>query len=158
MKLLFVRHAESMGNASGEYSTAEADSLSPQGEGQAQALATCLSSWRFDKIIVSPRQRALETITPYLAGTDQQAEIWPEIAEACWHDEREAPSACWHPQPAELPDAECFRYRDNEAIKPAFPESFGEGLCRVHATMDRLRDDVDVPESRMDDGILQSAN
>lgn len=137
MNLLMVRHAESQGNASGNYSTAVADSLSAQGEAQALCLADALSSWTFDRIMVSPRQRAMETITPYLAATHQRAEIWPEIAEACWHDEREAPSDGWNPQPTMLPPSAVahFSYRNDRVMMPAHPESFGEGLRRVHATL-----------------------
>ena len=58
-------------------------------------LADVLSGWSFDRIITSPLQRALQTIAPYLAATQQRAEIWPEIAEACWQDEREALADDW---------------------------------------------------------------
>jgi broad specificity phosphatase PhoE len=140
MKVLFVRHAESMGNATGEYSSAQADSLSPRGEKQAIALATSLRAWQFDEIIVSPLQRAWQTIAPYLSATGKQGEIWPELAEACWHEEREPAASSWAAQPASLPEsvASLFRYRDNMPIRPAHPESFGTGLARVHRALERL--------------------
>ena len=140
LKILIIRHAESMGNATGEYSTAQADSLSSQGERQAIALAEPLRAWSFDQVLVSPLQRTLQTIAPYLLATGQQGEIWPELAEACWHDEREPVAAGWDTQPASLPESmEClFRYRDNVSIRPAHPESFGAGLSRVHHVLERL--------------------
>lgn len=142
MNLLIVRHAESKGNASGNYSVATHDSLSAQGEKQASFLAACLGARRFDKILVSPLQRALETVSPYLVATSQRAEIWPEMAEACWQEHREAPSECWKAQPASLPAAvaHLFDYWNDQAVMPALPESFGEGLRRVHVTRDRLQE------------------
>jgi broad specificity phosphatase PhoE len=134
MKLLIVRHAESMGNATGDYSSAISDSLSDRGKAQAESLAERLASWSFDRTLVSPLQRAMETVTPYLRAARQRAEIWPEIAEACWHPEREAPADSWGTQPAPLPSglADLFFYRDNHAARPTHPESFGAGLRRVH--------------------------
>jgi broad specificity phosphatase PhoE len=145
MNLLIVRHAESMGNATGHYSAEAADSLSPHGEEQASSLVASLKAWNFDKIIVSSLQRALQTVAPYLAATNQRAEIWPEIAEACWHDDREELSDSWNSKPDVLPDSvpSVFDYRDDEAITPAHPESFGQGLRRVHEAMERIREMAD---------------
>ncbi len=145
MKVLIVRHAESEGNATGDYSSRQSDSLSVRGERQAVALADALSGWTFDKIISSPLRRALQTIAPYLSATHLRAEIWPEIAEACWHDDREAPAEVWHAQPASLPDAvdrSLFVFRDGRAIRPAHPESFGMGLRRVHCALEHIRASV----------------
>lgn len=141
MKLLIVRHAESQGNASGNYSTADADSLSREGNAQALSLVDSLLPWTFDKLLVSPFDRTIETISPYLQMTRQRAEIWPEIAEACWQAEREEPSASWNAQPAVLPDplAHLFAYRNDEPSKPAYPESFGEGLRRVHDAVEQIQ-------------------
>ena len=142
MNLLIVRHAESKGNANGDYSVLSHDSLSPQGHAQASALARCLTSRHFDEILVSPLQRALETIAPYLETTHQRAEIWPEIAEACWQEREPHPSPSWNAQPASVPDrlANLFSYRNNQAVKPVEPESFADGLCRVHTTAQRIKD------------------
>lgn len=129
-----------MGNATGDYSSSVSDALSPVGETQAMALGKILKSMKFDRVLVSPRQRAMQTVTPYLKLVNRSAEIWPEIAEACWHPEREDPTASWNSQPAPLPSdtSGIFNYRDNIAISPAHPESFGAGLRRVHDTMKLL--------------------
>ncbi|MDT8391000.1 MAG: histidine phosphatase family protein [Lentisphaeria bacterium] len=142
MKLYIVRHAESEGNATGNYSTAIADSLSASGRKEAEALADSLTAWAFDTIIVSPRLRALQTIAPYLVATGQQAEIWPEIAEACWHEEREEPAGTWPRQAASLPAFAPghFCFRDGEPIAPADVESFGEGLCRIHTALHLIQE------------------
>ena len=140
MEVLIVRHAESQGNATGNYSTAVSDSLSDKGHEQAAGLAQGLASRTFDRILVSPLIRTMETVTPYLQMTRQRADLWPEIAEACWHPEREAPAAAWRTQPAPLPAtaAHLFDYRDGVAVRPAHPESFGEGLCRVCEALNLL--------------------
>lgn len=140
MKLLIIRHAESQGNATGDYSIDTADSLSDRGWEQAAALADDLSSHSFDQIIVSPLQRAIETITPYLQATNQQAELWPELAEACWHDQREPAADAWRPQPATLPEelTNRFVYRDGRAVQHTQPETFGQGLRRVHDAKQQL--------------------
>lgn len=137
MKLLLLRHAESQGNASGNYSSAISDSLSQKGEQQALAIVDELRAQHIDRVIVSPLKRAQQTITPYLADTKQRAEIWPEIAEACWHDVREEAAESWNSAPATLPSsaASLFSYRDNKPISPAHPESFGQGLRRIQDAM-----------------------
>ena len=141
MKLYIIRHAESQGNATGEYGTEVSDSLSPQGEKQAEALTDELKSLCFDRIIVSPRLRAMQTIMPYLKNTQQIGEIWPELAEACWHEEREEPAESWNPTPVELTDSEkeIFTFRDNESVIPAHPETFSQALCRVNKAFERIQ-------------------
>ena len=90
-------------------------------------------------------ERTRGTILPYLMAEGRQAEMWPEIAEACWDDIREEPAARWHSQPATVPATQrpLFSYRNNEAIRPAHPETFGEGLRRVHETMDMIQQMAD---------------
>ncbi len=149
MNVLLVRHAESQGNANGDYSVLSHDSLSPNGLAQAKALSRCLQLWSFEAIFVSPLQRAMETLVPYLEATKQRAEIWPELAEACWQSPEEPPSAAWNPQPASVPldIARYFTYRDNKAVKPSESEAFGQGLGRVHATRERIQALADSPHT-----------
>lgn len=140
MKILIIRHAESNGNAaSGDYSVADADALSPKGLEQAEELAKSLETWQIDKVIVSPKQRALQTIAPYLAKTGRKAELWPEVVEACWHEERETPADTWESKPAELPKdiAQYFAFRDGSAIQPS-QDSFSTGFRRVYDTVERI--------------------
>ncbi len=136
VNLLMIRHAESLGNATGNYSSAESDSLSPKGEAQAQSIVGTLASRPYDRIIVSPLLRAMQTIAPYLEATGQRAEIWPEVAEACWHDDREDVAKRWRTAAARVHNGfeHLFAYRNDELVRPAHPESFGEGLRRAHAT------------------------
>jgi len=141
MKLIIVRHAESQGNATGDYSSLTADSLSPRGQRQARALAESLVGSEIDRLVVSPRLRAMQTIAPYLKAADRRGEIWPETAEACWHGEREEASGSWRSAPSSLREelAPLFFYREDNPVEPAHPESFGEGLFRVHETVRLLQ-------------------
>ncbi|WFB35555.1 histidine phosphatase family protein [Kiritimatiellota bacterium B12222] len=141
MKLLIVRHAQSQGNATGDYSVASHDSLSDLGKVQASFLSDTLQAMDFDKLIVSPLQRALETLAPYLEVTQQRAEIWPEIAEGCWQPPVEASRETWRTQPASLPRGlgPLFSFRDGHEIKPV-DKTFEEGVLRAHATQTLLQE------------------
>ena len=91
MQLYFVRHAQSEGNAKGYLSTIDHDQLSPLGHAQAETLAIRLKDLVFDHIYVSSCQRTLQTIAPYLRQQNQQAEVWPDLAEACWQADTQQP-------------------------------------------------------------------
>lgn len=141
MKVLLIRHAESNGNAaSGDYSVDNADALSPKGLKQADELAVHLQTLDIDEVIVSPAQRAQQTIAPYLAASRRTAEVWPELAEACWQDEREPMADSWESQPCALPPdiAHLFTWRDGQAIRPGYPESFATDLRRVYDTVELI--------------------
>ena len=140
MKVFLIRHAESHGNATGEYSTKEADSLSSKGRKQAVVLAENLDLSVFDGVLVSPLLRTMETIGPSLREQKLRGEIWPEIAEACWHDDREEATDEWNSRLGEVPPKfeSVLSYRDNQKIRPDHPESFGMGLRRVYSALEIL--------------------
>jgi broad specificity phosphatase PhoE len=132
MHLLLLRHAESAGNASGDYSTDMHDQLSSAGERQAAALPQHLSGISIDTVLCSPLERALQTAAPLLEATRMTATVWPELAEACWQP-RSPTSLSWPSEPMNLPEdiEELFEFRDGKAVRPAATETFGQGLYRV---------------------------
>ncbi|MCC5849065.1 MAG: histidine phosphatase family protein [Verrucomicrobia bacterium] len=142
MRITLIRHAQSMGNRTGDYSHLQADSLSETGRGQAWNLAVNLASEPFDKIIVSPLARTLETAVPYLERTDQYAEIWPEIAEMRWQKTHEPRADDWCREtcspPSDLPER--FTFYENRKIKPAAtpPETNEEQRCRLYIAKERI--------------------
>lgn len=144
MKIVTLRHAESYGNATGEYGTEQSDSLSKRGVLQAEALAECLEIRAFDKILVSPLLRTLQTIAPSLKVNEVKGEIWPELAEACWHDEREPMAETWKHRAGAIPESylDVFDFRDGVAIRPDHPETFAMGLRRVESVRLRLLEDL----------------
>ena len=82
--LVFVRHAETVANATGQYSSSTIDRFSSLGESEVKTLTTKLEKEPFfDRIFVSPSPRALRTIAPYLRATHQRATIWPLLYECC---------------------------------------------------------------------------
>jgi broad specificity phosphatase PhoE len=84
MELVFVRHGETVANATGRYNSRTIDTFSALGEQQVAALTPKLNGMRFDAIVVSPSPRALKTIAPYLrAHPGSRAEVWPELYECC---------------------------------------------------------------------------
>lgn len=81
--ILFTRHAETVANATGKYNRTTLNQISERGKTQIARLTKSLMGWKFDRIVVSPSERALRTIAPYLRATRQKAEIWPELYECC---------------------------------------------------------------------------
>lgn len=82
--LTFVRHGETVANATGHYSGATLNEFSPRGAKEVSDLTKrLLKDARFDAIYVSPSPRALKTIAPYLKATHQKATVWPLLYECC---------------------------------------------------------------------------
>ena len=90
MHLFFVRHGQSMGNLTNDYSTPAHDQLSPTGWQQAERLVERLAGIEFDHIYVSTATRTIQTITPYLEHHGLRAKLWPFLQEACWQRDRTA--------------------------------------------------------------------
>ncbi len=99
-RLVFVRHGQTFSNAGGTPSTSDGDihSLNELGQQQAEALVKDLKPYSFTAIAVSPMDRAIATLIPYLRASAQRAEVWPELAECCYQKEREAPPTGVVPQ------------------------------------------------------------
>jgi broad specificity phosphatase PhoE len=70
-----------MGNTGGKCDFSIRGKLSPRGHKQAAKLVGRLKAFTFDKIIVSPLERAIFTILPYLKAKKLVAEVWPELVE-----------------------------------------------------------------------------
>lgn len=74
LKLLLLRHAESVGNAQGRMEGQSSSPLSAQGQQQAQALAIALKQhWIPTHLYCSPLQRAQETLQALLMGCGYQS-------------------------------------------------------------------------------------
>src|SRR5690625_5259286 len=84
MELLFIRHAQTIGNQTGNYDLTEKGQLSKLGYRQALCLAEVLLDKAIDRVICSPYERTMHTIIPYLDQAEAMAELWPELAEGCY--------------------------------------------------------------------------
>ena len=144
MEVTFVRHGQSMGNMTNDYSTPAHDRLSSNGWQQAERLVARLEAYAFDKIYVSSLRRAWETITPYLRETGRMAEMWPELAEACWQGDRDAPAPARQSDPKRFVMDRAlsgsFVARTGVSYWPPENETYREGLVRVAQAQTLLRD------------------
>lgn len=95
--LTLVRHGESFGNLTGDYSTSHHDNLTDTGWDQARKLAQHWSG-PFDRVVVSPLGRARQTSLPTLERFGIRADLWSDLAECCWQEPRALP-----PSEPELP-------------------------------------------------------
>lgn len=96
-RIYYVRHAQTVANATNTYTTATESQFSELGNNQKYKIDTILQSYSFDKIIVSPTWRTQNTVYPYLKSTNQKAEIWPELTECCWQSDTSSPTTAVFP-------------------------------------------------------------
>ncbi len=142
MNLTILRHAQTIGNATGDYSTQANDMLSEYGYEQAERLVAGLAGYQFDVIYCSPLERAMKTIAPYLRENGRSAELWPELAEACWQADHDAPVPA-RTEPARAitiePElANCFTLLDEHTSLPHDDEVYQEGFSRIDHAHHRL--------------------
>lgn len=83
MTLWFCRHAETVANATGKYNGKTINAFSPKGIEQIAKLTDRFWKTKIEVVLVSPSERALRTIAPYLRKAKRRAEIWPELYECC---------------------------------------------------------------------------
>ena len=79
MHFYFLRHAQSMGNMTNDYSTSAHDQLSLNGWQQAEQLIERLAGIPFDAIYVSTAIRTMQTITPFLQHYGMRGRLWPAL-------------------------------------------------------------------------------
>ncbi|MGV3618315.1 MAG: histidine phosphatase family protein [Fimbriimonas sp.] len=133
----FVRHGETVANATGRYSSRTLNVLSEKGNKQVAALTERLvKEPRWDVIYVSPSPRALRTIAPYLARTGQRATVMPLLYECCTERPRQREAASFsYGAPIEVPkDVARYFVVPKGARYPA-PRNYGEGLAQVTASV-----------------------
>lgn len=142
MRIYMVRHGQSIGNLTGDFSTDAHDQLSDLGHRQAAALAEYLSQIKWDAIYCSPLIRALQTINPFAELQKTQVEIWPDLAESCWQDDqrvKEDDRVEYIPMkwPAFL-SKDHFYFRNNEALQPSYNETYSQGISRLRQFLQSL--------------------
>ena len=144
-ELYLLRHAQSVGNATGDYDTSDHGLLSDRGAEQARDIAEPLSTVEFDTIAVSPTVRTRATIRPFLEASGRTAEIWPELSEGCWHEDHDD-------DPVEtIRDGEAIALSEDElnlfevttreypAQHPPDGETYAGGLDRIRKARDRVQ-------------------
>lgn len=131
--LVLVRHGESYGNLTGDYSTSRHDNLTDHGWAQARTLA---DHWKqpFDLVVVSPLSRTRQTSLPTLQRFQTKARLWSDLAECCWQEPRHLP-----PSEPELPlvpspllsHEEPWFHVEGEVGCPPEHERWQDGLRRM---------------------------
>ncbi|HEY0866533.1 MAG TPA: histidine phosphatase family protein [Fimbriimonas sp.] len=138
----FVRHAETVANATGRYNSKTLNALSDKGQKQVSALTReLLGQPDYDLVLVSPSPRALKTIAPYLKAKGIKATVWPLLYECCTGRQRtsKATRFDWGPRvsiPKEL--AAYFLVQPGMDRLPNAP-NFGAGLAQVAATVKEFK-------------------
>ncbi|RYG47480.1 hypothetical protein EON79_07225 [bacterium] len=142
-ELVFVRHSETVANATGKYNSRTLNVFSEKGKKLVAALTPqLLKAPRFDAIVVSPSPRALRTVAPYLVETGQKATIWPLLYECCTERPRQPEAKSFSygavfTLPSDLSAAN-FTILPSENRLPA-PRGYGEGLAQVRASVAEFR-------------------
>jgi probable phosphoglycerate mutase len=83
-RVYLIRHGDTAWSTSGRHTGTTEVPLSTEGEARAAALADVLRPLAFDRVLVSPRQRAGRTCE--LAGLKAKAQVEPELAEWAYGD------------------------------------------------------------------------
>lgn len=141
MRAYFLRHGESVSNASTEriaIPEEEGDRLSDRGELQAEAAAEVIAGLRIERVVSSPLGRARQTAAVVAKYAGRQPEIWD------WLGELREPSG-YEDWSREEQERRRWSNRMSESADPAHRvgdgESFGDLLARVERTRERLIDD-----------------
>ena len=140
--LTYIRHSETVANATGRYNAKTLNVFSAKGEKLVSELTPMLlKAPKPDLILVSPSPRALRTIAPFLRRTGLKATVWPLLYECCTERPRK-PAAKTFPYgakitiPADL--AGLFVVKPGYDRFPA-PKDYGEGLAQVNAAVREFR-------------------
>ena len=140
--LTYIRHSETVANATGRYNSKTLNVFSEKGERLVSELTPkLLKAPKPDLILVSPSPRALRTIAPFLRRTGLKATVWPLLYECCTERPKK-PEAKTFPYgakitiPADL--AGLFVVKPEGDRFPA-PKDYGEGLAQVDAAVRAFR-------------------
>lgn len=132
LKVYITRHAETMGNATGNYSEVNQRTFSPKGLKQVEGITEKLKDYHFDKIFVSPTFRTQQTILPYLKAHNITGEIWPEIEEQCFDiTASTAPAArISEGDIITIFDSSHLKFRDESSRRSYKPHNASEALAQ----------------------------
>ncbi len=136
LDIYFVRHAQTVANVTGDHSKENSRTFSAEGKRQLTHLTEQLKLLRFDAILVSPTERTLNTVLPYLKETEHKAILFPEFAECCWQMPRDLsdPGELVQAKPIQLDEQQqgYFVFRDDEnAMHRYANDNYEDGIAQV---------------------------
>ena len=138
--LTFVRHGETLANATGKYNSRTIDTFSPKGEKQVAALTLKLLKEKpYDIILVSPSPRALNTVAPYLKANGKKAQVWTLLYECCTQKRpagAHATKFTFSKQSVKISASigSQFRVDRSDSFLPSSPD-YNSGLAQVEASV-----------------------
>jgi broad specificity phosphatase PhoE len=143
LDLYFVRHAQTLANAKGVTNTHTSSTFTDEGLAQIDTLTAALQGFHFDAILVSPTERTLLTIAPFLKASGQKGMVWPELTECCWQKERGDVASGQLVTSGEVrltPEhAPLFGFRDSEGSKLYANRSYPDGVAQVNRAAELIR-------------------
>lgn len=141
LDIYVVRHAETLANVTGVHDSHSDNTLSERGQAQVDALTRELANHRFDAVLVSPAERALLTIQPYLRQSGRVGTLWPELTECCWQQDRSEDGSLQPAQaihvPAEI--AAQFTFRDDDSTFEFANRTYADGVAQVRQAVSLLK-------------------
>jgi len=142
LNIYLVRHGQTVGNATGNHSAENDRTFSKKGLQQVAELTKRLTPMRFDHILVSPKERAMKTILPYLKAPHLKAEIWPELAECCWQKRVDARTSfnVNRGQAITLDSsmAPYFIFADKASKQEYLPSGYSDGMLMIFKSSDKI--------------------
>ena len=144
LDIYLVRHAETISNVTHAHDAYSENNFSEKGQRQVERLTEQLRQHTFDVVLVSPKQRTIKTILPYLQEKQQVAVIWPELAECCWQKNRSS----WQRghlsrdgrivlEEAQKPN---FTFRDSASTYKYKDDNYADGLEQMKYASRLLRE------------------
>lgn len=141
LDIYLLRHAQTVSNATGVNDKRSSSMFSEAGMMQIEALTRDLMSYRFDAILVSPTERTLMTIHPYLQQSRMTGIVWPEITECCWQQERGGDGHLLQSDAIQLPPeiVPQFSFRDSASSRKYANQNYADGVLQVRQTVSLLK-------------------
>lgn len=143
LDIYLVRHAQTVANATGVKDKRSESTFSEEGQAQIAALTRELQNYRFDAVLVSPTERTLNTIHPYLQQSKMVGIVWPEITECCWQQDRGEGEAGQLLQGSAIqlaPEiAPQFSFRDSASAFKYANRNYADGVAQVRQAVSLLK-------------------
>lgn len=144
LDIYLVRHAQTEANASGVNDKHTSSTFSNAGQSQIRQLTDNLMKYKFDAVLVSPTERTLYTIAPYLKVTGTTGVIWPEIAECCWQKDQKNQDGghlVWGEEVRLPPEiAAQFSFRDGIPARGYANRSYADGIEQLRQAATLIKD------------------
>lgn len=143
LDVYLIRHAETMGNVTLNYTETNQCTFSRKGLTQVSGITEKLKDFSFDDVLVSPTWRTRQTILPYLKAHNVTAEICPEIEECCCNCSGDVMPAADIRLGEKIAisegEAPYFKLRDTNAIFRFAPATEGEEGTQIRRAGNLIR-------------------